>query len=646
MTNNRPSPKMWFGVQALLLIYALIGCLPADPNLTSDTNTRAPVEEIALRPQTPGVSTVPITFAEAPMLTERVRQGLLPPVKERLPKPPLILKPIEEIGRYGGTLRRALTGDIAQSPGVSKTMSESLLGYSRPIGSRIEPALAVSWTFENNGRVAIFHLRKNVRWSDGVPFTANDVLFYWEDMLFDENARQGLLPPSRWVVDGEAIQLKKVDTNTLRFSSSKPLGRIMQDLAGHDVFAYPKHVLSAWHPRYNPEATYEDFKQRTTRAMLLMTPGIPTLQAWHPVAWDRGQRLVYERNPYYWKVDTEGNQLPYADSLRFEVIRDTQVILLKFINGEIDIFGRYSRHDMFQTLKSEETRGTFRVGLAGPGEGPAFYLNWDADEPALREAFRDLRVRQALSYGMNREEINEILYQGKLVPAGYTIGPQSPYYSEAAAKKYATFDLNRARALLDEAGYVDHNGDGWREFKDGSPFAFTIDVVAPGMWADICQLVTEQWMTLGLKAVVNGAMRDLIWPRRDNGSFDVHFWLMEGAADPLDTLHDWAITGPSKPFWHRRAFENPPDWLREATEAFIAVRTTRDTALVRSYMERARDLHTENVPVIVSGFVYHVWAASTRLGNVPMDGGTTSDLYRGFGRPLMHEQMFVKKLEP
>ena len=298
---------------------------------------------------------------------------------------------------------------------------------------------------------------------------------------------------------------------------------------------------------------------------------------------------------------------------------------------------------MFQTLKTEEKRGTFRVGLAGPGEGPAFYLNWDAEKPALRKAFRDLRVRKALSHGMNREEINAILYHGKLVPAGYTIGPQSPYYSEKAAQMYTTFDPARAQALLHEAGYTDQDGDGWRDFPDGSTFAFTIDVVAPGMWADICQLVAEQWNALGLKAVVNGAMRDLIWPRRDNGSFDIHFWLMEGAADPLDTLHDWAITGPSRPFWHRRASENPPPWLTEATTAFTAARTTLDPNQVRAYMEHARDLHAKNIPVIVSGFVYHVWGASTRLGNVPMNGGTTSDLYRGFGRPLMHEQIFVKQ---
>lgn len=577
------------------------------------------------------------------MLAALVREGKLPPVEERLPDPPLVLNTVDEIGVYGGELRRALTGDIVQRPGVVKAMSESLLGWSRPIGSSIEPALAVSWSFEDEGRAATFHLRKHVRWSDGVPFTADDILFYWDDMLFDENARQGLLPPTRWVVDGEAIRLEKVDDYTIRFSSSKPLGRIMEDLAGHDQFAYPKHILSTWHPRYNAEATYEDFKQRTTGAMLLMTPGIPTLRAWRAVAWDRGQRLVYERNPYYWKVDPAGNQLPYTDSLRFQIIRDTQVILLKFINGEIDIFGRYSRHDMYPTLKSEEARGTFRVGQAGPGEGPAFYLNWDAEDERVRLAFRDLRVRQALSFGLDREELNQILYYGMLVPAGYTIGPQSKYYSEEAAQLYSAFDPDRARALLDEAGYVDRDGDGWREFKDGSTFAFKVDVVAPGMWADICQLVAEQWAGIGLRVVVNGAMRDLIWPRRDNGSFDVHFWLMEGAADPLDTLHDWAITGPSNPFWHRRAFEDPPDWLQEATDAFIAVRTTRDPQVVRANMEHARDLHAKHVPVIVAGFVYHVWGYSTRLGNVPTNGGTTSDLYRGFGRPLMHEQMFVKQ---
>jgi peptide/nickel transport system substrate-binding protein len=538
-------------------------------------------------------------------------------------------------------LRRALTGDIVQSPGVSKTLSESLMGFERPIPNHIELNLAISHEFQDDGRSALFRLRKGVRWSDGHPFTVDDILFYYEDMVLDTNARQGLAPPSDWVVGGKPVKMQKVDDWTLRIVASKPLGPILQALCS-DVIAYPRHVLSLWHPKYNPKASYEDFRQRTTRAMLLMSPGIPVLTAWVCTNWVRGQYLLYERNPYYWKVDAAGQQLPYADALRFTIVRDPQVILLKFINGEIDLFGRYSRNDMFQTLKTEERKGRFRLHICGPGEGPAFYLNWDCPKPLLRSAFRNKQVRMALSYGITREEVNSTLYKGLLEPSGYTVGPLNDYFSPEAYQRYARYDPAKAGQLLDAAGYVYRDGDGWRDMEDGSPFSFTVDVVMPSLWHDVVSLVAEQWQALGLKVVVNGSLRDIIWPRRDNGTFDVHFWTMEGPDDPLSSLGDWAITGPGNPFWHRFAQQDGPEWLIESTRAFETARTTRDSVQVRKAMEYARDLHTENVSAIVFGFVYHVWGASTRLGNVPVEG-TTSGVYRGWSRPVFHEQIYIKK---
>ena len=621
------------------------GCLAPDPDL--DPNSRV---ETGARIELERELTAPLQidpailagrrFNEAPMLAERVGAGALPPVAERLPENPLVVVPMEEIGAYGGKIRRALTGDIIQTPGVRKTLSENLMGYERPSPKSIQLGLAESCEFLDGGRVAVFKIRRGIKWSDGVPFTVDDILFWYYDMIVDDDARNSPVFPTVWMVGGEPIRLGKIDDYTLRVSSPKPLGRVLNALS-LDVPAYPKHVLAQHHPRYNPDASYETFREQTTDAQLVMQPGLPRLSAWVPAEWTHGQRLLYERNPYYWKVDTEGNQLPYADYLEFTVIQDPQVILLKFINGELDLFGRYAQIDMFPTLRAEEDKGRFALRITGPERGPAFYLNWDTPKEALRRAFRDLRVRMALSHAVNREEINQIVYYGLLEPSGYSYGPSNPYYSADAYHKYAEFDRDKARALLDSAGYRDADGDGYRELQDGARFELNIDVV-PGVGVDVSELVAEHWREIGVKANLNIALRDILWPRRVNGDFDIHFWVLEGPADPLGRLDDWAIMGPSVPFWHRRASEEGPEWLRQATRDIQRAITTIDTAEIRQCMTRARDLHTDNVPVIVIGSAYHVWGVSTRLGNVPYEN-SAADVHRGWGRPVFHEQIYVKE---
>ena len=445
---------MCWGVSLLLLT----ACLPSDPawevdrvevtKASGDTERSETTAPQSLDPEILSNR----QFGEAPILAEKVGKGLLPPVSERLPANPLVVIPLEEIGKYGGTLRRALTGDIIQTAGLSKTLSDGLMGYERPVPKSIQHNLAESHSFSEDGLEAIFNVRKGIRWSDGHPFTVDDILFWYYDTQFDDNARphNQPIPPTVFTVDGKPIKLEKIDDHTLKVSSEKPLGRILNAFCA-DTVARPKHVMSKWHPKYNPEATYDEFKERATDARMAYEPGVPKLKAWIPVEWIRGQRIVYERNPYYWKVDSAGNQLPYADRLVFNVIPDPQVILLKFINGELDLFGRYSRIDMFPTLKAEEANGEFKVVLVGPGRGPSFYLNWDAPREKIRKAFRDLNVRVAMSHAINREEINKIIYHGLLVPSGYTFGKQNPYFSEEAFKRYTRYDPDYANRLLDES---------------------------------------------------------------------------------------------------------------------------------------------------------------------------------------------------
>ena len=576
------------------------------------------------------------------MLAAEVAAGRLPPVSERLPENPLVIVPIEEIGQYGGTLRRALTGDIVQTTGVLKTLSESLTGFSRPLADSFEVALAERVWYEDGHRTAYFKLRKGLKWSDGVPFTVDDILFWYYDMLVDDDARNDPVIPGNWLVDRKPVKMEKVDDLTIKVTSPKPLGRIL-NATSMDIIAQPRHRLQHLHPRYNPKSTYEIFRDSTTTAQMVLNPGHPRLSAWVPVEWQHGQRIVYRRNPYYYKVDTAGNQLPYADYLVFNVIQDSQVILLKFINGEIDLFGRYAQIDMFPTLKSAESDGKFKLRITGPERGRALYLNWDGPKPALTEAFRNLKVRIALSQAINREEINQIVYHGLLDISGYSLMPSSPYFSEEAYRKYTEYDPELARRLLDEAGYLDTDGDGFRELRDGSRFEIVIDVrVTPSVGVQVCELVADHWREVGVKVNLNPLLRDLLYPRRNMGEFDIHVWPLEGAADPLGYMNDWAIMSENGPFWHKNAMETGQDWFWQATESVKAAMTTVDTTELRYHMERIRDLHSDNVPIIVVGANYHVWGASTRLGNVPMEN-TAADVHRGWGRPVFHEQIFIRE---
>jgi len=317
------------------------------------------------------------------------------------------------------------------------------------------------------------------------------------------------------------------------------------------------------------------------------------------------------------------------------------VILLKFMNGEFDLFGRYSAIDMYPTLKAEEKKGKFKVYVCGPERGPAIYLNWDCPNSALREALRNKQVRIALSQAINRQEISQIVFKGMLDPSGYSFAPSSPYFDEAAYRRYTEYDPQKARRLLEKAGYRDTDGDGWRELTDGSRFELTVDIVAPGQDQDVCELVASHWREVGVKLNLNAALRDIIWPRRIAGSFEAHIWMLEAPADPLGRLYDWAMVGQAGPFWHRKAPQTAQPWFRQASRYFREAMYTVDPDKLRELMVKARDLHSENVPVIVIGSVYHVWGANTRLGNVPTEG-TTADVFRGWGRPVFHEQLFIK----
>ncbi len=630
-----------------LLALALTACLPSGESGPVDSGQKAHDKSTDQRVET--ASTAPPTidaeilaqrrFTEAPELAGQVQAGELPPVSERLPESPLIVVPIEEIGRYGGTIRRALLSDVSGSGMIRNTLSESLMAFERPLPHSQNLNLAESYTFLDGGRKLRIKLRKGVRWSDGVPFTVDDILFWYEDILNDENARQAPFFPDRWRSDGKPVEMEKEDDHTLIISSDAPLGVILNTLC-HDDIALPKHVLAQYHPRYNPDSDYDRLLRFTRNSRLAYEPGIPRLSAWVPSEWVFGQRAVYKRNPYYWKVDTAGNQLPYADTLEVSVIPNSKVILLKFQNGEIDIASHGNFKSELPAMMAKERDGVFRLNKSTPTPFVVIFPNWDAHEPKIRRALRDQRVRVALSHAINRPEIGDIVFNGRLIPSGFSLSPSNPYYSEEASKMYSQYDPEKARMLLNEAGYTDSDGDGFREFGDGSLFQLTLDVLGYGMLPDLSELVLEYWEAVGVRVHLNIGLEEIVVPRRINGEFV--FTLGNAPVDPLNQAHEFAITGPYLPVWHRNAVKEGPSWLHEMTALIKKAKMTMDADIRQNDLIRVQNIIAENIPFICFGFETRVWGSNRRLGNVP-HLVNSEDLYRAVNRAVPHEQLFIRQ---
>jgi len=617
---------------------------PTDEDRTVDL-TPAPLESgpVVAAPSTIDPSILKNrSFHQAPILDQQVQSQGLPPVTDRLPVDPVVVVPISEIGAYGGTLRRSLGADIVEASRVKKTLSESLMSFERPIPQSIQLNLAESYEFQDDGRRVVFKLLEGLRWSDGAPFTVDDILFWYQDMTVDENARHAPVFPTRWLNNGKPVRMEKGDDLTLIISAEYPLGQILQTLC-HDDIALPKHVFAIYHPKYNPESTYERLREKTSPGQIAFQPGTPSLSAWVPSEWENGRRAVFERNPYYWKIDTAGNQLPYADKLEFSIVPNDALTLLKFQNGDVDLLSVGVAESSFSALKQFEKAGGYTLHLTAPTPFLALYPNWDAPNQYLREAFREKRVRMALSLAINREEISEIVFGGLLTPANYSFSLISPYYSKAQAERYAAYSPHEANELLDACGYPDSDDDGYREFEDGSTFQLTIDVSSSLYLTDLGQLIAEQWKAIGIKVHLNIALQEIITPRRIQGGFDVT--IKDTAPSPLNQSHMLAPVGPHLPFWHRNADREGPDWLAAVYSSIEEAKVEMDPDSLAEQMIQIRDLITENIPFFALGTYRNIWGSNNRLGNVP-NLIYIEDLYRGWDRAVFHEQLFIRPKHP
>jgi len=480
-------------------------------------------------------------FNEPPMLKVKVAAGELPPVEQRLPEEPQIIEPIEEIGQYGGTLL-TIQRSVNDWGNPSHINYENILGKDPTNPTKVLPNIAKDWELSPDAKSLTLYLRKGMKWSDGQPFTADDIVFWYSDVL--QNKELTPVIPNVWKPGGRLMQVEKIDDYTvkLKFAVSWPgvLFVLSTEMASENNFYLPFHYLKKFHIKYNPDADklakkkgydhwYQLFAQKGTYDFTgKQSSEEPTLSAWIPevIAPDH---ITLVRNPYYWKVDTEGNQLPYIDKMKGILAEKTEMRVAKILSGEPDLVGE---HDVdiskFPVIMQTADKNNYRVSLEEDvsKEPPAvwqvgLYFNHTVPDPFLRELFGDVRFKQALSLAINRSEVCQLVFLNRAAPNENTLTSASPFYERRTPPPY---DPQRAKQLLDEIG-LKTNKEGYRLRPDGKVLNLVIET-APwiGTHAPTAELVKDYWEKIGIKTSIDATSGGEMWTLFDANKSQISMW--------------------------------------------------------------------------------------------------------------------------
>lgn len=485
---------------------------------------------------------------EAPSLAALVKAGELPPVADRLPDKPLVVRPTDTVGGYGGTWHSWLQG-LALTTNCMREIGYDPLVRWNPAGDEVVPNIAESWEIDGEGRTYTIRLRKGIKWSDGTPFTADDIVFTYDDVLLNEELYPVPLQPL--APDGQPASLEKLDDHTIRFIFASPNGLFLHHLATPElrVLLGPRHYLEQFHPAYNPKAhelaADENFPSWVELFYakddhFYQNPDRPVLNAWKvvtPVA-EGTDRGVYERNPYYWKVDPEGSQLPYIDTVTYDLIAELDVAVLKTTNGELDL--NYPTFDSTPAvvankpvLAQHRKAGDYRFldGVSSTMNQMVIGLNLNHNDPVLRGIFQNRDFRIGLSHAINREELIDTVYQRQGKPWQAAPREESVFYDEDMATQYTEYDPDLASSYLDRAGYTERDGDGIRLRPDGKRLHFAVEVVTA--WPeqiDALELIERYWRAVGVSITIKSEDRTLFTERIRSGAnqHDASVWSGDG----------------------------------------------------------------------------------------------------------------------
>ncbi len=459
---------------------------------------------------------LPQRYQEAPMLAEQVARGELPPVGERLPAKPLVLQPSAALGQYGGDLRATVyrglgcpeppndvPGGISTVTGflmstelsllLDDVLATCLLAFGQDMTLR--PNLAETWEYDESGTQLTFHLRRGVRWSDGAPFTTQDILFFANYKPGDRPAGDSLVAADDYTFtfhqDRADLQVVvnfalfeqywpaeylkpyhiAFSTDAVQRVMAKYLGKRMDadSVAEYMESGGLQELAKALESAEQDLWQFEFLQMASTRA-----PNRPVLGPWVMEGEAGCKGIVLRRNPYFWQVDPEGRQLPYLDRIAFDGVEDASLFRAAFANGEVGVQALELTAGDLGWLREHEADGDYRVRTSPSTWHLTLHLNLATADERLGPFFNDLRVRQAIMLGIDRERLNFEYYDGLCTARQFSPLEGTRFYDEEVSQGYVGYDVDEANALLDEAGYGERDGEGYRLHPGGGRVAFEI----------------------------------------------------------------------------------------------------------------------------------------------------------------------------
>ncbi|MGH2532797.1 MAG: ABC transporter substrate-binding protein [Thermomicrobiales bacterium] len=599
----------------------------------------------------------PTAFQEAAQLADLVQQGQLPPVQERIGQDPLVIKPVHEIGTYGGTWRRGFTGPGDKWNGWRAASGTDALLFWDYTGSTVVPNIAKGWEFSEDGRVLTIHLRRGMKWSDGAPFTADDVLFWFQDMYSNEELVTSTV--NVMTINGKPGAIEKVDDHTVLFRFPDPYhllpevlagptalgGQASAGLAGLGGYA-PAHYLKQFHPAYAPQEDLDRAVQEagvdswvnlfTLKNDWAINPDLPVLSPWKTTSPINTTTWTLERNPYSIWVDTDGNQLPYIDEVLMTLAENLEVLNLRTIAGEYDFQARHVDLAKLPVLLENQEQGGYKVYLDTGDYGSDMIIKFNLSfqkDPELARWFGTADFRRALSLGVERDQLNEIFWLGMGTP-GSPAPIETNTYSPGPEYRtlWHTYDPERANAMLDEIGLAEKDGEGFRLRTDGQG-RLRLDLICTAAafmpYAQISEVIAQQWREIGIDLAVKEMERSAAEDLFSTNEHQLYAWTGDGS-EHLFTFPDQVFPhgggssgGPQYGLWFQSGGEQglePPPWLQELYTRFRAAFGVPEQERIQLGKEIWQIIVDEVIQIGIVGLApasMGVRVVKTTMGNIP-----------------------------
>jgi len=615
-------------------------------------------------------------YQQAPVLEEKVLEGELPFVEERLPEDPLETEPVDEIGEYGGTLELATVGEPGGTPDfMAFFRAESDI-------ATVRPNIVKDYELSEDAKEIKLYLREGLRWSDGEPFTTADIEFMWDDILFNEE----LYPSPPGDFRGET-QVEVINDYEVILKMETPHPGVVRDLAREwgvmgRAFA-PAHALKEFHIDYGDEEQIEQWVEEADGVDEwyelevweiewgnydeVQTPRdefLPLLDPFVPVEMTT-EYAVFERNPYFWAVDTEGNQLPYIDEIFVQGVTDDEVQEGMIIAGDVDYAeGDFVNYPMYVDHAEQEGYEVYLYeDLRGSYMAFQFNQTYDGDE-YLGELFQKPEFRRAMSLALDREEMNEILFLGQGEPRQASLTPASDFYNEEYTQSYAEYDPERAGEILDELGLDERDSEGYRLRPDGERLEIThVSVFDGSTDVDLFELANEYWREVGVDVSLDLRGGEAFAQAADN-EIQLWSWLLDKGTDvfvpytevgmgfyaPLIWETGWNVESVWATEWARwyqtdgEQGEEPPAEMQELIDTYTEIRHTmpHEEEKLAELVDKIMSYQAENLNQIGTvGLTPAPRIVSNRLKNVPEHGYAGWDAF--FCYPYRRDQWFISE---